>query len=351
MSFVRIAIGGLIVVLSTGCVSPSAPPPGGRPTSNAESATQSMPEGPVANTPPSTAPVAGLDPADAQAIASLAGVFDVSFEFTETEPLRPGYQLRAPSRTAAREVVLLLERSAEFVSLQHLLLVADGTVIVKHWREDWQHAPSTALAYIDAQTWKAVPFESSGRTGVWVRSVFDADAAPAYSSWGRWAHGADGSAWSSQSPVLAPLPRREAARAGEYEVLWVQDEITLRSQGGWVQKQKLTKAPFVPSRTPLVREEGNIEYRPLPGDSAATALTAAQAYWQRVGPYWAQARRAWAAQFPPGRELVLSSLADGQPRWRKLFDLIQEAADDRAEPESIYSSLESIIQQSTVSRP
>ena len=350
-SSIRIAIGGLVMLLAGGCASPAARKPVGRPDQSAPPPIPGVASATDAEGRRVAPSQSKLDPADAEAIASLAGAFDVSFTFTENEALRPGYELRAPSHTAAREVVLLLERSADFVSLQHLLLVADGSVIVKHWREDWRHAPATALAYIDAQTWEAGPFESAGRPGTWVRSVYEADAAPAYSAWGRWTHKPEGSFWSSQSPVLAPLPRREAARIGEYEVLWVQDDVTLRSQGGWEQLQQITKAPFVPSQTPLAREQGRIEYRPLPSQAAAEAQTAAEAYWQRVGPYWAQARRAWAQQFSPAREVTLSSVIDGQPRWRKLFDLIQAAADDQADPDSIYPALEAAIEQSVVSRP
>src|SRR5215207_6039110 len=67
---------------------------------------------------------------DAAAIAAMAGSYDVDFSFEETAALKPGYAKHGAHRSAATELVTLLEDTPERVSLQHVLVVGSG--VVKH---------------------------------------------------------------------------------------------------------------------------------------------------------------------------------------------------------------------------
>ena len=351
----RVIVGGWIVFL-TGCATaPSADTAAGNrePTVESQTALPEKDQGPLAR--------------DRSAILGLAGVFDVDYRYEEVVALREGYTPALPQKARAREVVLVAEDTPDRIVLQHLLLIGDPALIVKHWRQDWRHAPSTALQYVDDQIWRRAPFPQAGSEGVWVRSVFEADGAPTYSNWGRWSHPAEpadpataeaspvvGSEpaapeddveeaevrWSSLTPVLAPLPRRESARRGDYEVMWVGDEITL-TPSGWSQQQSLTKSVFVPTVPPLVRESGSVTYRRLEQDSAATA----EVYWQNVGPYWAVTREAWAEVFRSRRDVKIFDQVNGAPRWRSVFAVVEAAASAGQPVEEIRQALDPVFRE------
>lgn len=282
---------------------------------------------------------------DRAAILSLAGVYEVTFRYEEVAALRSGYELAAPQRSSAREWIFVVEDQGDRIVLQHLLLIGEPALVVKHWRQDWQHAPATALQYVDAQIWRHGAFALAGMPGVWTRSVMEVDDGPAYTNWGRWSHAETmnaesnyttapdtqgspvsntangiGSIWTSVTPVLAPLPRREASRQNDYEVLWVEDEIALTPQG-WAQQQSLTKSVFVPTVPPLVRESGLVSYQ----RSETLDVAAARAYWNQVGPYWAEARAAWGQALRSRRDLKVFAEANGQVRWRRLFAVVDAA--------------------------
>lgn len=277
---------------------------------------------------------------DREAILGLAGAFAVEYRYEETVVLREGYTPALPYRAQATEVVWVAEDAGDRIVLQHLLLIGEPALVVKHWRQDWVHAPAEALQYVDNHVWQRRGFNLAELPGVWTRTVYEADGAPAYTNWGRWSHETGVSSWSSSTSVLAPLPRREAARAGDYEVVWVEDRIT-RTPDGWSQEQDLTKSVFVPTVPPLVRESGVVRYAAAGNPTLARA--AAQAYWQEVEPYWGQARAAWAQRFARGRDVSLRSEHEGEPRWRRLFAVIDAAADVGLDPAEARKRIEAVL--------
>ncbi|MEL7086920.1 MAG: DUF6607 family protein, partial [Planctomycetota bacterium] len=303
---------------------------------------------------------------DRAAILGLAGAYDVAYRYEEMVALRAGYTPTPAQEARAREWVLVVEDTGDRIGLQHLLLVGESALVVKHWRQDWRYAPVTALQYVDARIWRRAGFALAGRPGVWTRSVTEADGGPAYTNWGRWSHDdaspvepsnandpepppgraeekpASGgetvrSSWSSATPVLAPLPRRESARQNDYEVQWVQDRIT-STPTGWTQRQSVTKSVFVPTVPPLVREAGVVTYRRAGGLDVA----AAEAYWERVGPYWAVGRAAWAAALRSRRDVKVFSEANGRVRWRQLFNVVDAAVNANQAPESVRPKFDAV---------
>lgn len=354
---IQSCIAGALVAIATGCV---APPPSETPRAEAS------PTAAVA-APPLPSPAQQALARDRAAILGLAGAYDVEYRYEEVVVLRSGYELTPPQEARAREWVLVVEDAGDRIVLQHLLLVGEPALVVKLWRQDWQHAPKTSLQYMDAWIWRRAPFALAELEGVWTRSVIEADGGPAYTNWGRWTHreagakadapldpasnpqasvtaeensGGGGASWSSATPVLAPLPRRESARRGDYEVLWVEDEITL-TPTGWAQQQSVTKSVFVPTVPPLVRETGVVTYRRATGLDAA----AAEAYWQKVGPYWAVARAAWAEVLRSRRDVKIFAEVNGQPRWRRLFGVVDAAIAAGQSPEETRAAFNEALRE------
>lgn len=247
----------------------------------------------------------------------MAGEFQVDYRYEETVALRPGYELTAPYTAAATELVLIARDTGDHIVLQHLLLIGEPTLVVKHWQQTWVHQPGAAVQLIDVNLWQRRPVGAADQPGMWSRTVTEADDGPAYAAWGRWSHTSGVSTWTSDAPVFAPLPRREADRRADYQALSVEDRITV-TPTEWVHEQNLTKCGFAPDAPALTRETGVVRYRP-----AETSIDFAQArgYWDHATPFWAQVRRAWAARFEDDAPLSLRDQVDGQPRWRRLFAL------------------------------
>lgn len=267
---------------------------------------------------------------DLEAVLAMAGTFAVSYRHAETAALAPGRVLAKPYVADALECVRVVERSPYRVSLQYLLLIGDGPLVVKHWREDWQYAAGRRLVYRgpapDGGLWSVKTV--SPVEGQWTRTVYGADDAPGYAAVGRWTHrGAVGDAgavseWDAQEPGAAPASRHASDRSGHdaVRVAWarVQDRVVVHhggANGGWTREESVVKLDA--SGTPLAREHGVIRYeRRGGGDPPAVG-----AYWERVGGFWALVRAGWAQRLPAGATLRVRDRLSAGPRWRALFAL------------------------------
>lgn len=286
---------------------------------------------PVEETPVHEPNIPGRDAGfarDREAVLSLAGGFLVDYRFEETAALRPGVEVAPPYTASAVEWVVVAQDTGERVVLQHLLVMGEPTRVVKHWQQTWDYAPSSVLRYVDENVWENQPFLNQGQIGRWSRTVSEADGSPSYGSWGRWTHGeVTGSQWSASTAVLAPPPRREGLRRSAYQAVLVRDRVKVLDDG-WLQQQALTKR-FINDNTPgLARESGVVRYRRIDGEAdQAEAFSAAARYWRNVGPFWAEARRAWDDSFADGGAVRLRGEVDGEPRWRRVFALAAELSE------------------------
>ena len=262
---------------------------------------------------------------------ALAGTFAVSYRHAETTTLSPGRALAEPYVAEARECVRVVDRAPGRVSLQHLLLIGDAPLVVKHWREDWEYAATQRLVFDG-------PVSGGGRwsvqtvspePGQWTRTVYAADDAPGYAAVGRWTHRGGVSEWETDGSAAAPAARHtldRAARDGT-GAAWgrVQDEVVVVQHGavagGWTREESVVKLSA--AGAPLAREHGVVRYvRRGAGDPPAVV-----AYWRRVGGFWAAVRTGWAERLTAGTtHVVQDRLADG-PRWRALFALAEMYAD------------------------
>ena len=274
--------------------------------------------------PPATVP----DPvpeADRAAVLALAGTFAVSYRHAESTALSPGRALAEPYVAQARESVRVIHQGPGLVSLQHLLLIGDAPLVVKHWREDWQHAATQRLVYDGPVTgggrWSVEAV--SPEPGEWTRTVYAADDGPGYAAVGRWMHRDGVSEWAADGPANAPAARHtldRAARDGS-GAAWgrVQDEVVVVQHGavggGWTREESVVKLDA--AGTPLAREHGVVRYV----RRGASDPPAVVDYWRRVGGFWAAVRTGWAQRLMPGTtRVVRDRVADG-PRWRALFAL------------------------------
>ena len=238
---------------------------------------------------PSAARTAAQFERDRQAILAMQGEYAVTFDFRETVPVAAGYELADPKFTPAREVVIVVEDTGDFIMLQHLLIVGeeDNPFIVKHWRQDWRYQPASVLAFQGHDDWTVEAVDPADRDGAWSQTVYQVDDSPRYAAVARWRHDADGiSTW--EPPVSwRPLPRRDDTTRDDYDVIAAVNRHTITAWG-WIHEQDNSKLVVEEDGSvhELVREIGVNTYRntDLSNDQAA------HEYWAATHEYWALVR-------------------------------------------------------------
>jgi hypothetical protein len=247
---------------------------------------------------------------DAAAIVAMAGSFDVDFTFEETEVLTAGYQKHGLHRSAATELVALIEDTPSRVSLQHVLVVGGG--VVKHWRQDWTFEDRDLLEFRGKGLWERRTAPPEAVRCAWTQAVFGVDDSPRYEGYGRWAHDGRGSVWES-GETWRPLPRREYTTRSDYDVLVGVNRHRITA-AGWEHEQENVKLVLEP-RHLLVREHGLNSYT-----RTKTAETEpAVAYWQSTAPFWKLVRAEWARILAPHDRVSLQVETSSNPIHEPLF--------------------------------
>ena len=224
---------------------------------------------------------------DREAILAMQGEYAVTFDFTETVAIEPGYELAEPKLTPAREVVVVVEDTGDFIMLQHLLIVGEESnpFIVKHWRQDWRYEPETMLAFQGHDEWAVEAVAPADRAGAWSQTVYQVDDSPRYAAVAEWEHGIDASTW--EPPVSwRPLPRRDDTTRDDYDTIAAVNRHTV-TQWGWIHEQDNSKIALRNGvEREIVREVGVNTY-------TRTELASAQAahdYWDATADYWERVR-------------------------------------------------------------
>jgi hypothetical protein len=112
-----------------------------------------------------------------QAIKSLCGCYEVSFKYAETFAADTAYTFHPRYQTSGMEWIVPEESSANKFVLQHLLLV-DDSMVIKHWREDWEFEKADWLVFSHDATWKQVTGNKEKTKGQWTQTVWEVDDAP-----------------------------------------------------------------------------------------------------------------------------------------------------------------------------
>ena len=256
---------------------------------------------------------------DREAILAMQGEYAVTFDFIETVAIEPGYELAEDKTTPAREVVIVVEDTGDFIMLQHLLLAGEGdsTFIVKHWRQDWRYEPETVLAFQGHDDWLIESVDPGDRAGAWSQTVYQVDDSPRYAAVARWDHGVHASTW--EPPVSwRPLPRRDDTTRDDYDVIAAVNRHTI-TQWGWVHDQDNSKLALRDGeQREIVREIGTNTYvrTDLANDQAA------HDYWAATEDYWALVRSHFMAleAQPAGTRFHIADDADGTLLYGPLLE-------------------------------
>ncbi|RYG27626.1 MAG: hypothetical protein EOO01_41065, partial [Chitinophagaceae bacterium] len=177
---------------------------------------------------------------DVKAIKSMCGCYEVTFNFDETFTAENKPADYKPSPTKVEhglEWVELLEDSQNKISMQHLLVVSDS-MIVKHWRQDWEFENNKLYEFYKDNTWKFKTLPAAQVKGQWTQRVFQVDDSPRYEGSATWVHVDGRHFWTNTTD--APLPRREHTIRNDYNVLKRTNTHEITAEG-WVHDQDNVK--------------------------------------------------------------------------------------------------------------
>jgi hypothetical protein len=261
---------------------------------------------------------------DRQAILSMAGAYDVGFDFQETVPLAPGYQVHKPYHAAASELVLVVEQSERKIVLQHILTVAgeDAPQAIKHWRQDWTFEDDSVLEYRGFQRWERRALAPGEARCGWTQAVFEINDGPRYEGWGRFVHEGGTSSWTSNQ-TWRPLPRRERARE-DYDVIVGSNRHTMTA-AGWSHEQDNDKVALRGAAQTLVREHGVNVYTRRKDQS----MPVADGFWQQHQAFWRDVRAAWARVLDGRTSFTFRKTSGATSLYGDLTDLEKGGAGDR----------------------
>lgn len=237
---------------------------------------------------------------DRRAILAMLGEYQVAFNFYETTVLRSGYERKNPKHSGGFEVVVLVGDSGSHISMQHILVAANGMTI-KHWRQDWVYELPSHWVYVGNQRFEYNYRNPSSVPGTWTQLVYEVNDGPRYAGSGRWNHRYGVSTWTSER-TWRPLPRREYTKRTDYQLLNVENRHTITPQG-WTHEQDNTKIVREDGEDIiLVREFGFNDYRRITGFNFSPGLT----YWKDTAPFWSVVRKRWDSELKKGGNIVLS---------------------------------------------
>ncbi len=279
------------------------------------------------------------------AILSMAGNYKVRFDMQEATAWTDDYTPIEEEVSGGHEVVRVIEDRGDFIALQHLLVVEhDGkTMIIKHWRQDWQYEPERILAYTHADTWayRAVP--EGERVGAWSQTVWQVDDSPRYAGWGKWHTVAGVPTWVS-NPTWRPLARRDAVRGPVYTSYYATNRHQL-TPTGWIHWQDNLKMTDVgPDAEPIVQEYVLNTYAEYDDYDVA----AADAYWEATKGYWAEIRAEWDRIAEAKGGIRIMEVAEtGSATSIRLLEIADALQDGEVSEDEAVTQAKALMDQAT----
>lgn len=256
---------------------------------------------------------------DIDAIKSMCGCYEVTFNFTETFNYSKD-SLYKPSSTKvekALEWAQLITDEENKIQIQHLLQVGNPAkpMIVKHWRQDWLFENQDLYTYNASNTWNYEKRAKNDVTGQWTQKVFQVDDSPRYEGTATWVHVDGKSYWENQTP--APLARREYTTRSDYNLLLRgnRQEIT---DYGWLHDQDNHK---------IIKEEGKEEVLLAKEKGYNTYVKvddsrckAAANWWKENNSKWQLVRSKWNEVYSRNKNLELKNKVDNKVLYKHLFN-------------------------------
>jgi hypothetical protein len=209
--------------------------------------------------------------------------------------------------------VFLIEENNNKISLQHLLIVND-TTIVKHWRQDWIYENTELYSYSKDNLWTKTVLKPEQVKGQWTQKVYQVDDSPRYEATGTWVHVDGKHYW--EGTCDAPLPRREFTKRNDYNVMRRHSRIEI-TPDGWVLQQDNEKILRENGIDKLLCWERGIEKFTKGNYNAQPAIS----WWNKNKAFWADVREVWNEIYTQKTELKITKKINDKVLFEQLFKL------------------------------
>jgi hypothetical protein len=268
---------------------------------------------------------------DIKAIKSMCGCFEVEFNFAETFQFTKdeNYKPSKTKREFGLEWVELVEDQPSKLVLQHLLIV--DTMIVKHWRQDWEFENTKFQQFYKDKTWKFQQLTKADVKGQWSQKVYQVDDSPRYQGTATWVHVDGRHFWTNTTD--APLPRREHTIRSDYNVLKRTNTQEI-VKDGWIHNQDNVKILRDDNgKDKILAKEKGTDYYTKVADSRCKA---SQDYWKKTAAMWKNVRDKWDVVYAQNKDVNMETKVDGKTLYEFLFNLKPTAT--KAESDKIIDS-------------
>ncbi|MFD2935663.1 DUF6607 family protein [Spirosoma flavum] len=273
-------------------------------------------------------------PEDIAAIKGQCGCHDVSFLYAETFAPEKNYTFKDRYTAKGTELVFVDEESGPAnrptkIVIQHLLVAIPSTpgastpgastpgdtMVIKHWREDWEFQNTSLLKFDQNASWKRVQLTPAQAKGQWTQKVFEVDDSPRYEGSATWIHADGRTYW--ESTVDAPLPRREYTKRTDYNVMRRTNHHEIRPDG-YVHEQDNDKIIRSEAGDQLLVSEKGLNTYQRTDDAKCKA---AKNWWAKNRAYWADVRTVWGEVLANRNIVSIKGQVKGQVLGRELDEL------------------------------
>ena len=261
---------------------------------------------------------------DQKAIKDMCGCYEVTFKYTETFAPEIDYEKKLDYTAKALELALPIIDEENKISLQHLLVINDSTVI-KHWRQDWLYENQKVFHYDKDNNWVFSKLPADAVKGQWTQKVYQVDDSPRYSGSATWVHFDGKHFWENKSD--SPLPRREYTKRSDYNVMRRGNRQEITSYG-WVHEQDNDKVVRKEGQEDvlLAQEKGMNIYTKVADEKCQLA----EDWWKEHQGFWANARAAWDEVYDREGDLTLHKKVEEKPLFMHFHTLEKQNVNQAA---------------------
>jgi len=258
---------------------------------------------------------------DKKAIKDMCGCYDITFKYTETFAPEIDYEKKMDYTSGALELALPIVDVDDKISIQHLLVVND-TMVIKHWRQDWEFENQKVFYYDKDNNWVFKTLPADEVKGQWTQKVFQVDDSPRYSGSATWIHADGKHYWENKTS--SPLPRREYTKRDDYNVMLRGNRQEITKQG-WVHEQDNDKVIRKDGKEDvlLAQEKGFNVYHKVADEKCKIAMD----WWKEHNGFWANARSSWNNVYDREGDLTLAKKVEEKPLFMHLYSLEKVNAD------------------------
>ncbi|MGB5820248.1 MAG: DUF6607 family protein [Saonia sp.] len=252
---------------------------------------------------------------DINAIKAMCGCYEITFKYSETFAPERDYEKHEDYATSALEWAELITDEDDKLSIQHLLVIND-TMVIKHWRQDWEYENQNVFYYDKDNTWsfKKLPIEEV--KGQWTQKVFQVDDSPRYSGSATWVHVDGRHYWENKTD--SPLPRREYTKRNDYNVMLRGNRQEIKDYG-WVHEQDNDKILRKDGEEDVVlaQEKGYNTYTKVADEKCKLAKD----WWASNTKFWGKVRSSWEEIYTYEGDMTFKKKVDDKPLFMHFYPL------------------------------